>query len=78
MDWIAENTLQQVHVLLLHTDRNIAVSLVLVKNYNLLIICRDSGSLKLLSLFVHTTLVLLREAVARKVREETKQLLLRS
>ena len=38
------------------------------------IICSESDWLKLLSLLVHVTVVPLREAVARKFREETKQL----
>ena len=37
------------------------------------IMCRESDRFELLSLFVHVTVVPLREAVARKLREETKQ-----
>ena len=38
----------------------------------------ESDRLELLSLLVHVTVVPLREAVARKLREETKQLWLLS
>ena len=54
------------------TERNVSCSV------NSLIICKDSDWFELLLSFVHMTLVLLREAVARKVREETRQLRLES
>ena len=58
--------LQQVYMFIV--EWNTAVSLVFVKN-NLVIICNNCDWFEHLSLFVfvHMTLVLLREAVARKV-----------
>ena len=41
--------------------------------YSLDTMCSKSDWLELLSLLVHVTVVPLREAVARKLREETKQ-----
>ena len=45
----------------------------LLKNHSL-IMCSESDSLELLSLLVHVTVVPLHETVARKLRDETKQL----